>query len=508
MTPKRIYFNRFNGQKMPDKSKLVTRPSRWGNPAEIGEHYKPWGRVIGDNAEACKAYREHLAANPELAEAAKRELRGFNLACNCPEGEMNCHGQILLEISNSPPKDARAILNSQGREALAAAVLDFVPIADTEAEADPGEAPKKSLLLRGVNHYPTEIPPETILLGNGWMRRGDVITFISTAGAGKSVAVTQAAMAWGLGLPYAGIAPRRPLKILLFSGEDDGVTIGQCREGFLEHSEAITGRQLTAKDLEPLDRMLRTDFSRENVGLRFHEHLAKLLTEEAADIVIINPLLSYIGGEVVACVSEWLRAGLNPVLLAHDCGALLAHHTPKLAKDGWENTDDTYSGIGGAEVANIPRSVLTLRPTPAQGLSVLSVSKRQTTGWKDDEGDYCPRLFLQRTDNPERPAWLPIGTELAGDMIAEAKPAREDKGGASRKVQPGDVAEIVRHKPTTQQDVIARLCNLRSCGKRTAREAITEAMLADVESFDERNPKGGKPIKWLRMKPEHPQLAI
>jgi hypothetical protein len=142
MTPKRIYFNRFNGQKMPDKSKLVTRPSRWGNPAEIGEHYEPWGRVIGDNAEACKAYREHLAANPELAEAAKRELRGFNLACNCPEGEMNCHGQILLEISNSPPKDARAILNSQGREALQAAVLDFVPIAETEAEADPGEAPE------------------------------------------------------------------------------------------------------------------------------------------------------------------------------------------------------------------------------------------------------------------------------------------------------------------------------------------------------------------------------
>jgi hypothetical protein len=403
-------------------------------------------------------------------------------------------------------KDARSILNSEGREALAAAVLDFVPIADTEA--DPKEAPKKSLLLRGVNHYPTEIPPETILLGNGWMRRGDVVTFISTAGAGKSVAVTQAAMAWGLGLPYAGIAPRCPLKILLFSGEDDGVTIGQCREGFLEHSEAITGRQLTAKDLEPLDRMLRTEFSRENVGLHFHEHLAGLLTEEPADLVIINPLLSYVGGEIVACVSGWLRAGLMPILQAHDCGALIAHHTPKLAKDGWENTDDTYSAIGGAEVANIPRSVLTLRPTPAAGLSVLSVSKRQTTGWKDDGGDYCPRLFLQRTDNPERPAWIPIGTEQAGDMIAEAKPARDDKGGASQKVQPGDVAVIVRQKPIAQQDVIARLCNLRSCSNRTAREAITKAMLTGIESFDERNPKGGKAIKWLRMKPDHPQLAI
>ena len=72
---------------------------------------------------------------------------------------------------------------------------------DTESPPDSEATPKKSLLLRGVNHYPTEIPPETILLGNGWMRRADVVTFISTAGAGKSVAVTQAAMAWGLACP-------------------------------------------------------------------------------------------------------------------------------------------------------------------------------------------------------------------------------------------------------------------------------------------------------------------
>ena len=59
-----------------------------------------------------------------------------------------------------------------------------------------------------------------------------------------------------------------------------------------------------------------------------------------------------------------------------------------MEKDGWNNTDDTYSAIGGAEMANVPRTILTLRPTAADGLSVVRVSKRQTTGWKDAQGKF------------------------------------------------------------------------------------------------------------------------
>jgi hypothetical protein len=198
-----------------------------------------------------------------------------------------------------------------------------------------------SILIDGINSYPTIVPPETVLLGNDWGRRGDIIHLVSTAGNGKSVAMIQAGISWALGLSYMGIKPTRPLRILIFSGEDDGTTIGQCREGFLEHSKAITGTELEVSDLDKLDGMIRTEFAREFVGERFHGHLVKLLADFPADLVIINPLLSYLGGEVVAVVSTWLRAGLMPVLQAHNCAALIAHHTPKMAKDGWDNTDDT-----------------------------------------------------------------------------------------------------------------------------------------------------------------------
>ena len=358
-----------------------------------------------------------------------------------------------------------------------------------------------SMIVRGVNSYPTETPAEQVVLGNGWIRRGDIFTFISTAGAGKSVAVTQAAMCWGLGLPYLGIRPPRPLRIILFSGEDDGVTIGQCREGLLEHSEAICGKQLTAADLAPLDEMLRTEFIREHVGLSFHGHLAGMLREEPADLVIVNPLLSYLGGEVVGCVSEWIRAGLMPILQAHECAALIAHHTPKMSKDGWENTDDTYSGIGGAEIANIPRSVLTLRPTPAQGLSVVNVSKRQTTGWKDSEGNYSTRFFIKRTDNPERPAWIPVDHDEAEEIISEAKPAGKGKG-AGRKATPEKVVEIVTASSSevARKDLIARTAALCECSPRTAQDAVKEAeALGLIDPIEKPTGRGGKNAIFYRL---------
>ena len=363
-----------------------------------------------------------------------------------------------------------------------------------------GMRTSRSMIVRGVNSYPTLVPLDTVILGNGWVRRGDVITFVSGAGGGKSVAATQMAMAWALGLPYFGIRPPRVLRILLFSGEDDGVTIGQCREGFLLHSLAITGRQLTAKDLEPLDDMIRTEFIREHVGERFHEHLTALLKESPADLVIINPLLSYIGGEIVAKASEWLRAGLMPVLQINDCAALVVHHTPKLSKDSWDTIDDTYSAIGGGEVANIPRSVLTLKPTPADGLFVVTVSKRQTTGWKDGDGRFTASYFVRRSGDPERPAWLPVDHDEAQDMIGACRPSRGAAAGSGRKATTEHVVEALSTGAMQRIALIDWLMKNCRCSDKPARTAISDAALARliVESR-EPNPSGGPWVKWFTL---------
>ncbi|MEO7099433.1 MAG: AAA family ATPase [Luteolibacter sp.] len=406
-------------------------------------------------------------------------------------------------------RDLVAILSPIADEIRVVQIPEGKPIGWDAADADPQEIHDlidnavtiekvvNPLIVSGVNSFPTETPPETVLLGNGWGRRGDIINFISTAGAGKSVAVTQAAMAWGLGLSYLGIHPPRPLRIILFSGEDDGVTIGQCREGFLDHSEAITGRQLAASDLAALDNMIRVDFSREYVGERFHGHLTALLQESPADLIIVNPLLSYVGGEIVACASQWLRAGLMPILQTNDCGALISHHTGKMAKDGWDNTDDTYSAIGGGEMANVPRSILTLRPTAADGLSVVKVSKRQTTGWKDEDDQFTSSFFVRRSNNPERPAWIPVAHDEAEEEIAAGSPSARGKAGG-KKATAEHVVEILKTGAMQRQQLIERMRKTCSCSDRPAKDAIKDAEDDElIASFTEPNPNGGHPLRWF-----------
>ncbi len=361
-----------------------------------------------------------------------------------------------------------------------------------------GDDKNQSLIVRGVNSFPTEIPLESVILGDGWIRKGDIATFISTAGAGKSVATVQAPMAWGIGLPYLGIKPPRPLRILLFSGEDDETTIGQIREGFIENSEALTGRKLSARDLEPLDRNLRIEFAREYVGPRFHSHLAGLIKSDPVDLVIINPLLSYVGGEIVAMASDFLRAGLMPILQEHGCASLIAHHTGKMAKDGWENTDDTYSAIGGGEMANIPRTILTLRPTPADGLFVLRVSKRQTTGWKDSDGRFTNSYFVRRTNDPTRPAWLPVESDEAEEMLGEAK-GKSTKG-REKKVKLEDVLSPLRTGDMERQALMEWICRKTGCSDKTAFKAIDAAGRdEEIESYFQPNPNGGKAVKWFKL---------
>jgi hypothetical protein len=72
--------------------------------------------------------------------------------------------------------------------------------------SDP-EKPNTDSMVRGFMSFPTDPPEEDILAGNAWLRVGDVHFFNSSAGAGKSVALIQASMAWGLGLPFLSIKP-------------------------------------------------------------------------------------------------------------------------------------------------------------------------------------------------------------------------------------------------------------------------------------------------------------
>ena len=352
---------------------------------------------------------------------------------------------------------------------------------------------KRQPLVSGVNGFPTDPPPETVLVGNGAIRIGDIAMLNSGAGMGKSVSMGQLAMSWALGLPYFGIRPSRPLRILHYVGEDDESTMGQIREGFLTHSLAITGIQLTEKDLEQLDEMLATQFDRSTIGNSFIAELNNEIEAYRPDMVFINPLLSYIGGDPVKEATPFLRGGIMPVLAANKCATLIAHHTCKLTRDSWESMDPTYSGIGGSEMANIPRLVLTIMPA-GEGMIRLQAGKRTTVGWKDEEGKHRDHAYFRRTDNPTRPAWLPISYE-EGDT-------RSKKSGSRKKIVPANIVEILKNGDRLKIAVKQEL--LKNCSEKTAREAINYALDLGVifEYSEKKKPaRGGSPRKWMTLSP-------
>lgn len=70
---------------------FVGRPSKWGNPFEVGKH--------GTRTQVIAKYKEYLAHRPDLQEAARKELQGKDLLCFCHP--LACHADVLLEVANS-----------------------------------------------------------------------------------------------------------------------------------------------------------------------------------------------------------------------------------------------------------------------------------------------------------------------------------------------------------------------------------------------------------------------
>ncbi|MDD2766075.1 MAG: DUF4326 domain-containing protein [Opitutaceae bacterium] len=75
---------------VPEGAVYIGRPSKWGNPFAIGKD--------GDRETVIAKFREWIAGQPGLIEAARRELAGRDLVCFC--APRPCHGDVLLEIAN------------------------------------------------------------------------------------------------------------------------------------------------------------------------------------------------------------------------------------------------------------------------------------------------------------------------------------------------------------------------------------------------------------------------
>lgn len=83
---------------MPEGAVYVGRPTRWGNPWNVGSIATRGGEFVFMTADdAVGRFRKNQF---DLMRAARRELRGKDLACWCPL-DQPCHADVLLEWANS-----------------------------------------------------------------------------------------------------------------------------------------------------------------------------------------------------------------------------------------------------------------------------------------------------------------------------------------------------------------------------------------------------------------------
>lgn len=254
-----------------------------------------------------------------------------------------------------------------------------------------------------LRYKPTEDADN--LIGDRWLRRGSSLLFVGQSGVGKSTLLLNQAVKWAYGMPWFGIQPKRKLKVIVVQAENDVADL------FDQYGSAV----LSAFGGRPMDDVRHAaensgiEFYRETVktGEAFVTMLRKLIKKTSADVVYVDPLLSYIGGDISKqdVASKFLRNQLQPVLLETGAIIVVAHHFPKpKGKDSQAESvaDLAYSGIGSSELTNWAREVCVLKEIgmnkPRKFL--LGLTKRANrSGMQDANGEQTAQICLQHGNN-------------------------------------------------------------------------------------------------------------
>lgn len=232
------------------------------------------------------------------------------------------------------------------------------------------------------------------LFQHRWLRRGACGAIVSTSGVGKSSFSMQAAATWAGGAECLGIRPMKPLKIGIFQSEDDEYDVANFRDRIrigLRMDLGWTAEQITAAES-------RVTFCALDgtTGLRFVEYLREKQTRHHFDLIIINPLFAFFGGDLNDgdSMTTFLRHGIDQLIKAEEtkCGCIIIHHTGKPNKEALNQGEAfrAYVGSGSSEFTNYIRSALVITPWNSgkvPGVFDLIAAKHgDKLGWRDSDG--------------------------------------------------------------------------------------------------------------------------
>ncbi len=186
-------------------------------------------------------------------------------------------------------------------QSLDRALADTLPV-ETNPEARPLP------VVRNLGDVQAD--PETNggnLLGNRYLCRAGGLLLAAPTGIGKSVLSIQAAILWALGRGLFGIKPAKPLRVLIVQSENDDGDIAEIRDG------VVAGLGLSPSEAAEAFSRINIVCESSATGAEFVGLVDALLTENPADLLIVDPLFAYLGDSVSEqrAVSAFLRNWLN-----------------------------------------------------------------------------------------------------------------------------------------------------------------------------------------------------
>jgi len=267
-------------------------------------------------------------------------------------------------------------------------------VAAAETAAD-SEAASFSTFA-GLGALKPEADDENVLFKGNWLGRGGGLLITASSGVGKSSFIAQALFCWTLGKEFLAKPNRSTLKCALIQSEDSTRDLQEIRDGM------IAGFRANGWTQEEIDSALNGVHLWKcvgNVGREFCAWLCKQQKRDPVDIIAINPIQGFFGGDVARQedVSRFLREGLDPILKGEygtmPCAAVLVQHTPKITSgqtEGRANVNDygEYIGAGSHEWTDWCRAKLVfLKRKLSDDYFDLKAAKRgKRLKWKDKDG--------------------------------------------------------------------------------------------------------------------------
>ena len=235
------------------------------------------------------------------------------------------------------------------------------------------------------------------ILGNRWLCKGGSLLIVGQSGTGKSSLMMQAAVHWALGRDFFGIKPVKPLRSVILQAENDALDMGEALQ------DVVSGAYLDSAEMAQLKDHLAIFRDTISTGTTFTDALRKLILDHQADIVFVDPLLSFAGIDVSdqEQASKFLRHDLAPILLETGAVLVAMHHTgkPKAAsdKEGQTVADLAYAGIGSSEFTNYFREVAVLfRCQGEEPIYKFGLTKRRGRSClKDSEGQFKSEIYIR-----------------------------------------------------------------------------------------------------------------